>query len=260
MDKSMPSIVGLFVKPGSTTPMAQPVDRRLELRAGHGIVGDANANPLSPRQVLVTRDEDLNYFSIEPGSLRENIVVAGIDTERFAPGAQLNVGTAAIRLTFHCEPCKRIAHLVPTLKDILNRRGLLGVVVSSGVVAVGDSVLVSPNAYEPLPERPYERFRQFIAQVPVGKVVSYKQITTGMGVASSYIRAIPRYVSQSVDATVHRIVDSDGGLIENYVPGQFTRLLAEGVEVNSEADLFGTGGRRFVDLERFGWVASLYMR
>src|SRR5258706_13685518 len=120
----MASIVGLFTKPRSSAAMVRPSDRRIELRAGYGIVGDINANCLSPRQVLVTRTEDLHHFGIEPGDLRENIVAAGIDAAGFVPGSRLDIGGVAIRLTFHCEPCKRIAHLVPSLKDILSRRGL----------------------------------------------------------------------------------------------------------------------------------------
>jgi alkylated DNA nucleotide flippase Atl1 len=257
----MASIVGLFIKPGSSAAMARPSDRRLELRAGYGIVGDINANCLSPRQVLVTRNEDLQHYGIEPGGLRENIVVAGVDAERFVPGARLDIGGVAIRLTFHCEPCKRIAHMVPSLKNILNRRGLLGVVLSSGVVAIGDQVWPWPDEFPALPVRPYDRFCGFIEQVPAGRVVSYRHVTAGMGVATSYMRAIPRYVSQTVNGNVHRVVDSEGGLIENYVPGQLAKLLAEGIEVTTVCGLFEASGRRFVDLERYGWSdALLYMR
>src|SRR5258708_8044527 len=162
----MASIAGLFLKPGSGMPMATPSDGRMELRAGHGVVGDVNANPLSPRQLLVTRSEELMHFGIRPGDLRENIVVSGLDEEVFVPGTRLDVGAVSIRLTFHCEPCKRISHLVRSLKDVLNRRGLLGVAPTGGIVAIGDPVRATPNAYNPMPERPYDRFRAFVAQVP----------------------------------------------------------------------------------------------
>jgi alkylated DNA nucleotide flippase Atl1 len=240
--------------------MAQPTASRMRLEAGCGIVGDVNANPLSPRQVLITRYEDLRHFAISPGVLRENVVVAGLDEAAFSPGARLTIGQTSIRLTFHCEPCKRISHLVGSLKEILNRRGILGVVLTSGSMTIGDEVIVYPNAYQPLPERPYERFCGFIAQVPAGRVVSYRDITAGMGVASSYARAIPRYLLQSLSDTLHRVVDSEGGLIESYIPNQAARLEAEGIKVTTESDLFG-GRRRFVDLERYGWHdASLYLR
>jgi alkylated DNA nucleotide flippase Atl1 len=257
----MASIVGLFVKPGSTMPMASPPGGSVDLRAGYGITGDANANPLSPRQVLVTRHEDLCHFRLEPGALRENIVIAGLDEIVFQPGTRLDIGSASIRLTFHCEPCKRISHLVRSLKDILSRRGLLGVVLTNGSVAIENEVGARPNAYEPLPERPYDRFLAFIAQVPPGKVVSYRDVTAGIGVASSYMRAMPRYLLQASTDNVHRVVDSEGALVESYVPDQAVRLLAEGVEVATEEGLFGSGERRYVDLGRFGWHdGPLYLR
>ncbi len=249
----MASIVGLFVKPGVSAPMVAPGEARLELRAGYGVLGDANANPLSPRQVLVMRYEDLCHFGIEPGALRENIVVAGLDESVFVPGARLDVGKVSIRLTFHCEPCKRISHLITSLKDILNHRGLLGVVLNSNTIAVGDVATAYPDQYPALPERPYDRFRAFIAQVPTGRVVSYKHVTVGMGVAGSYTRAIPRYVLQSPTDNVHRIVDTEGGLIQCYVPKQAVRLRQENVEVLAARDLFGAGERHYVDLNEYAW-------
>ena len=53
------------------------------------------------------------------------------------------------------------------------------------------------------------------------------------------MRAIPRYVQQATTDDVHRIVDSEGGLIESYVPGQAARLLAEAIQVEADESLFG---------------------
>jgi MOSC domain-containing protein YiiM len=83
------------------------------LQKGYGIAGDINANPISPRQILVVKSEDIVDFAIPPGELRENLVIAGIKSENFLPGSLLTFDSgAAIRLTFYCEPCKRIAHLL----------------------------------------------------------------------------------------------------------------------------------------------------
>ncbi|MBD2451266.1 MOSC domain-containing protein [Nostoc sp. FACHB-152] len=102
---------------------------------GHGIEGDINANPISPRQVLVVRDEDISDLGIPPGELRENILISGIQPENFTPGSLVSFDSgAAIRLTFHCEPCKRIAHLVDSLKILQAKRGILGVVINSGTI------------------------------------------------------------------------------------------------------------------------------
>jgi MOSC domain-containing protein YiiM len=103
---------------------------RSELRiiAGYGIDRDIHAHPISPRQVLVVRQEDLVKLAIDPGELSENIVISGANLDRFAPGSMLEFPSgAAIRLTFHCEPCKKgVAHLVESLKSIESKRGILG--------------------------------------------------------------------------------------------------------------------------------------
>jgi hypothetical protein len=58
-----------------------------------------------------------------------------------------------------------------------------------------------------------------------------------------------------------RIVNSEGGLIECYVPDQAARLRREAVEVvMADGDLFGAGGQRHVDLDRHAWVnAALWL-
>jgi MOSC domain-containing protein YiiM len=94
---------------------------QLTLKAGQGIEGDIHANPISPRQILIVRQENLRKGSlgygpitdILPGQLGENLLVTGVASSEFVPGARLDfAGGAAIRLTFYCEPCKKIAGLV----------------------------------------------------------------------------------------------------------------------------------------------------
>jgi alkylated DNA nucleotide flippase Atl1 len=230
----------------------------MTLQAGQGIEGDCNAHPLSPRQVLLARREDLEDFSIRAGELRENIVVQELPVSWFTPGSILNIGEqAAVRLTFHCEPCKRIAHVVDPLQSVVGRRGVLGVVLRGGHVGVKDSVCLCPQRRPPLPESPYERFLLFVSAVPEGLVVTYKQVVIGMGVADSYIRAIPRYLRRTSEDEfpIHRIVDSQGQLVLEYVPGQLNGLIAEGIEIISATALFGSGRDR-VDTDRFGWSGA----
>jgi len=263
MSQNKASVLKVFIKPREGASMFEPPDAQLFLKAGYGIAGDNNAHAFSPRQVLLTRYEDLEDFGIRPGELRENIVIRGLEPALFVPGTLIHVGECAkIRLTFHCEPCKRIGHLVRSLKEIVGRRGILGVVLTDGIVKIGDSVLAQPNAYPPLSSRPYERFLAFISQVPSGKVVTYKQVVIGMGVAESYIRAIPRYIQQTspYEYPIHRVIDSEGNLIVSYVHNQQVKLLDEQVEIKHEIDLFGGNERYYVDLEKYGWTnISLYL-
>lgn len=247
------SITHLFtkVKPGSTMVEL----KTLNLKVGHGIQGDINADPISPRQVLIVRYEDILDLSIKPGELRENIVVTGIEFENFIPGSLLTFESgAAIRLTFHCEPCKRIAHLVESLNSIQGKRGILGVVIKSGKIQVGSTFQFQANKFPALSENPYERFLNFIIKIPSGKVVTYKQIIKGMGVDNSYLRAIPTYLKKTsaADYPLHRILDSQGYLI-NYVKQQKNKLLNEGIKVLSEADLLSNLNKSFVDIKDYLW-------
>ncbi|WP_375505817.1 MGMT family protein [uncultured Nostoc sp.] len=247
------SIMHLFtkVKPGS----AMVELKTLNLKVGHGIEGDINADPISPRQVLIVRYEDILDLSIKPGELRENIVVTGIEFNNFIPGSLLTFESgAAIRLTFHCEPCKRIAYLVESLKSIQGKRGILGVVIKSGKIQVGSSFQVQANKFSALSENPYQRFLNFIIKIPSGKVVTYKQIIKGMGVDNSYLRVIPTYLKKTsaTDYPVHRILDSKGHLI-NYVNQQKNKLENEGVRVLSEADLLSKLNKFLVDIKDYQW-------
>jgi MOSC domain-containing protein YiiM len=260
---SMPTVSAVFIKPNPGKVMIVPDERHICLVRGYGIEGDSNAHSFSPRQVLITRNEDLDAFGIQPGALRENLVIAQSQEDSLKPGALVHFGQSAqVRLTFYCEPCKRIAHLVPSLQAITRRRGIVGVVLGDGVVAVGDEVVITPDQFPPFPENPYQRFLAFMALVPKGKVVSYKQITTGMGVATSYVRAIPGYIQRTSSTMypLHRIVDCDGTLVNQYVPEQEFCLSEEGVPVTRALSIFPDDRVYSVSLAECGWNgASLYL-
>jgi alkylated DNA nucleotide flippase Atl1 len=255
------SVTHLFTK---VKPRSMMVElKTLNLRVGYGIEEDINAEPISPRQVLIVRYEDILDLSIKPGELRENIVVTGREFDDFIPGTMLIFESgAAIRLTFHCEPCKRIAHLVKSLKGIQGKRGILGVVIKSGKIQVGNSFQVQAHKFPALSENPYERFLNFIIKIPRGKVVTYKQIIKGIGVDNSYLRAIPIYLKKTsaTDYPLHRILDSKGYLI-TYVSQQKNKLETEGVKVLLEADLLSNLNKNFVDIKDYSWEdCTIYLK
>jgi hypothetical protein len=180
-------ITHLFIKEIKGQPMKQVSS--IALNKGLGIEGDKNAFAISPRQVLISRYEDLEELNIPFGGLRENIIVKGLNVQQFQPGALVSIGASKIRLTFHCEPCKRIADVVPSMVEVMCRRGILGVVLESGIVNIDDTVTCQELQYKPFSDTPFDRFVMFIENIPAGKVVNYKMITIGMGVAESYLRA-----------------------------------------------------------------------
>lgn len=205
----------------------------LQCVAGLGIVDDVHANRLSPRQVLLTLSSELEQLGIAPGALQENIVISCDRPELFRPGsALLSASGVEIALTMFCEPCKRIAHLAPKLGMLIHRRGVLGRFVTGGELRVGESFELIAGRYVALPESPYQNFLDVVAAIPAGRVLRYADVAIAMGVADSFVRALPGYIRRSVDLglPLHRIVNARGQL-PNLVPAQAARLQAEGVTV-----------------------------
>ena len=118
-------VISLFSKIEKGLPLARPCDGKLSLRARFGIEGDANAGGVGPRQVLLVAMETLQAFKLQPGDLRENVVVAGVPLDDLPSGSVLQLGdSATVRLTFHCEVCKYIGTLgVKPIQSLENKRG-----------------------------------------------------------------------------------------------------------------------------------------
>jgi alkylated DNA nucleotide flippase Atl1 len=224
-------IDGLYLKPrrgGASVEAAA-----LSCVAGLGIAGDAHANSLSPRQVLLTLSSELEQLGIAPGALQENIVIACDRPELFRPGsALLSASGVEIALTMFCEPCKRIAHLTPELGKLIHRRGVLGRFITGGELCAGETFELIAGRYVALPESPYQKFLQVVAAIPAGRVLSYANVAIAMGVADSFVRALPGYIRRSSgrDLPLHRIVNARGQL-PNLMPAQAVSLQAEGVAV-----------------------------
>ena len=241
----------LFLKKERRTSMSETTF--LDLSKGYGIEGDINADRISPRQVLIVNSKDLSELSISPGALRENIVLDNVSTEIFKPGGLITFPSgAAIRLTFYCEPCKRIAHLVDSIKDVREKRGILGVVVQTGIIEIEDIAKIEPDYFPALPEKPYERFLDFVLKIPQGKIVTYKQVIRGIGVDTSYFRVIPLYIKKAPETyPTHRILDSQGKII-SHIPQQKELLEAEGIEFISSLD--SSDNQPSVSLLKYAWA------
>ena len=249
MNTDRACVQNLFVKRERQAFMSTA--SHLDLRSGFGIEGNINSDVMSPRQILVTCQKDLQRFSISPGELRENIVLEIPDAQLIEPGAKLSFASgAAIRLTFYCEPCKRLTHLVDSIASLEQKRGILGVAIASGAIALKDKVTIEPDYFPALSEIPYERFLNYVKLIPVGKVVTYKQIIKCIGVDRSYFRAIPIYLKKApANYPLHRILDSQGQ-ITPYVFYQKEKLAAEGIKTIERNQ------HQSVCLEKYLWKHS----
>ena len=144
---------------------------RITLIEGWGVDGDAHAgrtvqhrsrvaaDPTQPnlRQVHLVGQELLDglapMFHVEHGDLGENVVTAGVDLLALPRDTVLRLGDeAAVRVTGLRNPCRQLNDFRPGLMQavlgrdeaggLVLRCGIMGVVIASGEVRVGDRVVV----------------------------------------------------------------------------------------------------------------------
>ena len=135
----MATVSGLFTSPGRKSGVST-AHERVRAVAGHGFEGCAHANP-PKREVLFVSQEHLDGLELQPGTIRENITVAGDDVEQWPIGQHVRAGEAVFEITMVCDPCERMEALRPGLRARLEgKRGMLARVVEGGDVAVGDEL------------------------------------------------------------------------------------------------------------------------
>ncbi|PWF45452.1 hypothetical protein C7C56_017755 [Massilia glaciei] len=181
-------------------------------------------------------------MEIAAGALRENLVISSSSREIFRPGTALITNSGVeIKLTMFCEPCKRIFPVARDLGSMINRRGILGSIETGGIILVGDTISLHPGRYAALPKSAHQKFLDFVPTIPAGKVVRYLDVTIAIGVADSFVRAIPGFIKRSVgyDIPLHRIVNAQGKLL-TYIPNQAEKLSDEGVQVEVKTGLSGS--------------------
>ncbi len=121
------------------------------LVAGVGLEGDLHAHHASKRQVLLADREVLHALNLNPGAIKENVTVEGLNVMRLSPGTRLRLGAGAVlEITSVCEPCSRMDEIRPGLRlDLDGHRGMNTRVISGGQIAVGDQILVEERLREP---------------------------------------------------------------------------------------------------------------
>jgi MOSC domain-containing protein YiiM len=152
-----------------------------------GIAAGVRCSPL--RQVLITSRAVTEDCGLSCGDLRENIEIDVDHLYDLPSGTVIRIGEALIRLTFHCEPCKKILHLIE-LDRILDRRGYLGCFLNSGTIAVGDAFTVTEQKFESIPYAVKDRIKWFFGKQ--NAALAAVDLVHGLGLPSSTARAIPR--------------------------------------------------------------------
>ncbi|MGU3470738.1 MOSC domain-containing protein [Paenibacillus sp. D51F] len=174
----------LSVSRNATHTFSKQTFETIRLLTGLGVEGDAHMgktvkhrsrvarNPNQPnlRQVHLIHSELFdelrdNGFPVEPGQLGENITTRGIYLLGLPTGTKLYIGEiAVIEITGLRNPCAQIDNfqsgLLSAVLDhdengnLVGKAGVMGIVLTGGVVRVGDPVCVSLPAK---PSHPLER-------------------------------------------------------------------------------------------------------
>ncbi len=120
-----------------------------ELRAAHGIVGDAHAG--SGRQVSLLDAAAVRAFAaanpsldLPPGSFGENLLIDGIDWATLAVGTRLQIGSARLEITQRGKECHGDGCAIRQAAGdcIMPVQGLFARVLTDGSVHAGDPVWV----------------------------------------------------------------------------------------------------------------------
>ncbi|MXZ90499.1 MAG: MOSC domain-containing protein [Chloroflexi bacterium] len=141
------TIVNLHIARVKGTP-SDPVQSARAVSA-EGLDGDRSRNPRNLRQVLVMDQETLDHFGLQPGQVKENITVTGLDLSQARQGNVFFIGNednhVTLEVTGDCEPCQKMDALIPGLRqEIFGKRGILTVVLQGGEINVGDSIRLEP--------------------------------------------------------------------------------------------------------------------
>jgi len=117
-----------------------------ELRAGHGLVGDAHAG-LSERQVSLLAVESIRRANSEhgidarPGSFAENLTTEGLDLLSLAIGDRLQAGEAILEVVQIGKPAGAAHTYNYCGVSILPAEGVFCRVVAGDTVRAGDTIV-----------------------------------------------------------------------------------------------------------------------
>ncbi len=122
----------------------------VELRVGHGIVGDAHAGDWH-RQVSLLAQESIDTVRIKmpeigPGAFAENIVTGEVDLREACIGDHIELGQdILLEVTQIGKECHTGCAIKQTTGDcIMPREGIFCRVLSGGQLSPGDGVALKP--------------------------------------------------------------------------------------------------------------------
>lgn len=150
------TVVSINIARVASGPMEQLAE--VKAVAGRGLEGDRYFNkegsfsetPGTGREVTLIEAEAIDALGrdyemkIDPGDARRNIVTRGIALNHLVD-KEFRVGEVTLRGMRLNEPCNHLASLTDqkVKQGLIHRGGLRAVIVSDGVIRVGDTVQAS---------------------------------------------------------------------------------------------------------------------
>jgi MOSC domain-containing protein YiiM len=119
-----------------------------QLRANHGIVGDAHAGNWHRQVSLLGSDsvkklQDKITLQLKPGDFAENVLVEGMQVYLLPVGTRLRLGTALCEVTQIGKTCHNDCAIRKAAGDcVMPREGIFVKVLEDGVLRPGDEVTV----------------------------------------------------------------------------------------------------------------------
>lgn len=129
----------------------KPPVEAVELREGHGIVGDAHAGPWH-RQVSLLARESIEKMralglDVDSGDFAENVTTSGIDLLSLPVGARISLGDAVLVVTQIGKECHVRCAIYHQAGDcVMPKEGIFAKVVRGGAVRAGEAVQGLPAA------------------------------------------------------------------------------------------------------------------
>lgn len=156
--KSIDYLTSQFAQPGVVDWIGVRSERKsplltqtsVEAEAGVGLTGDHYASKGGKRQITLISKEHMEAVAtmmgmdaIEPGLLRRNIVVSGMNLLALK-GKQFKLSTALLEYTGECHPCSRMEENLGNggYNSMRGHGGITCRVIESGTISLKDKLVV----------------------------------------------------------------------------------------------------------------------
>jgi MOSC domain-containing protein YiiM len=159
--QNIKDLLNVFPRPGRVEwigirpERAKPVEvvQTIALSEKKGILGDHYSGQSGNRHVTLIQAEHLPVVAaltgrdaLDPGLLRRNIVVSGLNLLALKDH-QLQIGETILKITGQCHPCSKmeIALGAGGYNAMRGHGGLTAKVLKGGEIRVGDAITVLPT-------------------------------------------------------------------------------------------------------------------